>query len=49
MLFSVIKVLYFYISTFPSMCTLPGMAVFYSSLMSCFLGKFSDIFCMILR
>ena len=31
-------VLYFYISTFCSMCAVPNMAVFCSSLISCFPG-----------
>jgi len=32
--------LYFYISTFRSMCAVPNMAVFCSSLTSCFPGMF---------
>ena len=35
-LFSVLNLLYFYISTFLSMCAVPNMAVFWSSLTSCF-------------
>ena len=34
---SVLNLLYFYISTFWSMCALPNMAVFWHSLTSCFL------------
>ena len=37
-LVSVLNLLYFYISTFRSMCALPNMAVFCSSLTSCFPG-----------
>jgi len=37
-LVSVFNLLYFYISTFRSMCAVPIMAVFCSSLTSCFLG-----------
>ena len=37
-LVSVLNLLYFYISTFRSMCTVPSMAVFWSSLTSCFPG-----------
>jgi hypothetical protein len=37
-LVSVLNLLYFYISTFRIMCALPNMAVFCSSLASCFLG-----------
>ena len=33
-LVSVLNLLYFYISTFPSMCALPNMAVFWTSLTS---------------
>jgi len=36
-LVSVLNLLYFYISTFRSMCAVPNMAVFRSSLTSCFL------------
>ena len=35
---SVLNLLYFYISTFRSMCAVPNMAVSYSSLTSCFPG-----------
>jgi len=34
----VLNLLYFYISPFQSMCAVPNMAVFWSSLTSCFLG-----------
>jgi len=34
----VLNILYFYISTFRSMCAVPNMAVLRSSLTSCFLG-----------
>jgi len=37
-LVSVLNLLYFYISTFRSMCAVPNMAVFWSSLTSCFPG-----------
>ena len=37
-LVSVLNLLYFYIGTFRSMCAVPNMAVFCSSLTSCFLG-----------
>jgi hypothetical protein len=37
-LVSVLNLLYFYISTFRSMCSVPNMAVFCSSLTSCFSG-----------
>ena len=37
-LVSVLNLLYFYISTFLSMCAVPNMAVFWSSLTSCFPG-----------
>jgi len=37
-LVSVLNLLYFYISTFWSMCAVPNMAVFWSSLTSCFPG-----------
>ena len=37
-LVTVLNRLYFYISTFRSMCAVPNMAVFYSSLTSCFPG-----------
>jgi hypothetical protein len=35
-LVSVLNLLYFYISTFRSMCAVPNMAVFWSSLALCF-------------
>ena len=38
MLFPMINVLYFYITTFRSKCAAPSKAVFRSSLMSCFSG-----------
>jgi hypothetical protein len=34
--FPMLNILYFYISTFPSVCAVPNMAVFCSSLISCF-------------
>ena len=37
-LVSVLNLLYFYISTFRSVCAVPNMAVFWSSLTSCFPG-----------
>jgi len=37
-LVSVLNLLYFYISTFRSMCAVPNVAVFWSSLTSCFPG-----------
>ena len=37
-LVSVLNLLYFYVSTFRSMCAVPNMAVFCSSLTSCFHG-----------
>ena len=37
-LVSVLNLLHFYISTFRSMCAVPNMAVFCSSLTSCFPG-----------
>ena len=37
-LVSVLDLLYFYISTFRSMCAVPNMAVFWSSVTSCFPG-----------
>jgi hypothetical protein len=37
-LVSVLNLLYFYISTFRSMCAVPNMAVFWSSTTSCFPG-----------
>ena len=41
---SVLNLLYFYISTFRSMCAVPNMAVFCSSLASCFLGMLLTYF-----
>ena len=38
MLFSMLIVLYFYISTLGSMCIVPNMTVFCSSFISCFSG-----------
>ena len=43
-LVSVLNLLYFYISTFRSMCAVPIMAVFYSSLTSWFLGMLLTYF-----
>ena len=43
-LVSVLNQLYFYISTFRSMCTVPNMAVFWSSLTSCFPGMLLTYF-----
>ena len=40
----VLKLLYFYISTFRSMCAVPNMAVFCSSLTSCFSGMLLTYF-----
>jgi len=40
----VLNLLYFYISTFLSMCAVPNMAVFCSSLTSCFPGIFLTYF-----
>jgi len=39
-LVSVLNLMYFYISTFRSMCAVPNMAVFCSSLTSCLPGTF---------
>ena len=39
-----LNVLYFYISTFRSMCAVPNMAVFCSSLSSCFSGVLRTYF-----
>jgi hypothetical protein len=38
MLFPTLSVLYFYVSTYQSMCAVSNMAVFCSSLISCFPG-----------
>ena len=43
-LVTVLNLLYFYISTFRSMCAVPNMAVFYSSLTSCFPGMLLTYF-----
>ena len=43
-LVSVLNLLYFYISTFRSMCEVPNMAVFWSSLTSCFPGMLLTYF-----
>jgi len=40
----VLNLLYFYISTFRSMCAVPNMAVFCGSLTSCFPGMFLTYF-----
>ena len=40
----VLNLLYFYISTFRSMCAVANMAVFCSSLTSCFPGMFAHVF-----
>jgi len=43
-LVSVLNLLYFYISTLRSMCAVPNMAVFCSSLTSCFRGMLLSYF-----
>ena len=43
-LVSVLNLLYFYISTFRSMCSVPNMTVFCSSLTSCFPGMLLTYF-----
>ena len=43
-LVSVLNLLYFYISTFRCMCAVPNMAVFCSSLISCFPGMLLTYF-----
>ena len=43
-LVSVLNLLYFYVSTFRSMCTVPNMAVLWSSLTSCFPGMLLTYF-----
>ena len=43
-LVSVLNLLYFYFSTFRSMCAVPNMAVFCSSVMSCFPGMLLTYF-----
>ena len=40
----VLNLLYFYISTFRSMCAVPNMALFWSSLTSCFPGMLLTYF-----
>ena len=47
-LVSVLNLLYFYISTFRSMCAVPNMAVFCSSLTSCFPGMLLTYFLLLL-
>ena len=44
LLVSVLNLLYFYISTFRSMCAVPNMAIFCSSLTSCFPGMLLTYF-----
>jgi hypothetical protein len=44
MLFLMLNALYFYISTFRSMCAVPSTAVFCSSMMSCFRGMLLTYF-----
>jgi len=48
-LVSVLNLLYFYISTFRSMCAVPNMAVLCSSLTSCFPGMLLTCFLMTLK
>ena len=43
-LVSVLNLLYFYVSTFPTMCAVPNMAVFWSSLTSRFPGMLLTYF-----
>ena len=43
-LISVLNLLYFYVSTFRSVCAVPNMAVSWSYLTSCFPGKFAHVF-----
>ena len=43
-LVSVLNLLYFYISTFRSMCAVPNVAVLWSSLTSCFPGMLLTYF-----
>ena len=47
-LVSVLNLLYFYISTFRSMCAVPNMAVFCSSFTSCFPGMLLMYFIIII-
>ena len=49
LLFPVLNVLYFYVSTQQRMCAVPSMAVFCSSLISCCLSRCSCILWMILK
>ena len=44
-LVSVLNLLYFYISTYRSMCAVPNMAVFCSFLTSCFFWYVAHVFC----
>ena len=44
-----VESIYFYISTFRSMCVVPNLAVFWSSLTSCFPGMFLTYFLMTLK
>jgi hypothetical protein len=44
MLFTTLNILYFYIRTFQSMCTVPNMAGFCSFLISCFPGMLLGYF-----
>jgi hypothetical protein len=44
MLFPMLNVLYFYISTFRSMCAVPNIAVFCSSSISCYPGMLLGYF-----
>ena len=44
LLVSVLNLLYFYINTFWSMCAVPNVAVFWSSLTSCFPGMLLTYF-----
>ena len=43
-LVSVLNLLYFHISAFRSMCAVPNMAIFWSSMTSCFPGMFLSYF-----
>ena len=47
-LVSVLNLLYFYISTFRSMCAVPNMTVFWSSFIVCFPGMFIIIIIIII-
>ena len=44
LLVSVLNLLYYYISNFLSMCAVPNMAVFWSSLTSCFSRYVAHVF-----